>query len=70
VRGIRCFDPDSFLKEKPRRSPGGVEVIHETEVSDYMPAAFSITAWVQAPSGVLVMTGSEPPDIKVAMVRS
>jgi hypothetical protein len=32
--------------------------------------ALSITSWVQAPSGALVMTGSEPPDIKVFTVRS
>jgi len=32
--------------------------------------ALSVTAWVQAPSGFLVITGSEPPDSKVLTVRS
>ncbi|SEM85695.1 hypothetical protein SAMN04488103_102262 [Gemmobacter aquatilis] len=32
--------------------------------------ALSVIAWVQAPSGALVITGSDPPDISAATVRS
>ncbi len=35
---------------------------------DYFSAS-SVTAWVQAPSGSLEMTGSEPPPSRVATVR-
>ena len=33
-------------------------------------SAASVIAWVQAPSGALVITGSEPPDSSEATVRS
>ena len=33
-------------------------------------SALSVIALVQAPSGILVITGSEPPPIRVATVRS
>ena len=36
----------------------------------YIPLALSVTTDVQAPSGFLVMTGSEPPFISVSTVRS
>ena len=35
-----------------------------------LPSAMSVTAWLQAPSGALVITGSEPAVSSVSTVRS
>nr|ADI17825.1 hypothetical protein [uncultured Rhodospirillales bacterium HF0200_01O14] len=37
--------------------------------TDYI-VLLSVTAWVHAPSGFLVITGSDPPDSRLSTVRS
>jgi len=59
---------ENSVNKAPRPRPAGVFFILEAEARRYFAA--SITSWVQAPSGALVMTGSEPPDISVFTVRS
>ncbi len=36
----------------------------------YIPFAFSQATWLQAPSGIVVMTGSLSPDMSTFTVRS
>ncbi len=55
-------------KKTPRPRPGRGVLARKRCGDGYIDFALSITSWVQAPSGSLVMTGSEPPDISVFTV--
>ena len=55
-------------KAGPGKMPGPVLCLRRGGKESHI--ALSITAWVRAPSGFLVITGSEPPDSSVSTVRS
>jgi hypothetical protein len=59
---LRC-DPN----QKPAGFAAGRSSLPET--GDYMDFILSVTTEVQAPSGSLVMTGSDPPDSRLSTVR-
>ena len=68
-RAIAQPSPAVAHEEGPPRDADGPPFFHDlTEVAAY--SALSVIICVQAPCGFLVMTGSEPPFIRVATVRS
>ncbi len=49
---------------------GGHETAAQTAKRSPQSLAASVTAWLQAPSGCLLITGSEPPESRICTVRS
>ncbi len=64
-RGVSKDEVAPYPKPASRKGPNP-----SGKPKPYIALALSVTAWVQAPSGALVITGSEPPESSVCTVRS